>query len=111
MVYKTFLFRGALLLFPFITGVNSQLFNPPDPGRSSNKYFGTKSSFAVKPQPSRQQSYPRYGKSSAKEQIDDQETRDMINSFLARESRNSFIGKVFVFLSTALVPTHSLWIM
>jgi hypothetical protein len=93
MVCKAILCRLALLLFTF-SGVKSQLFDPPTLGRISNNYFGSRTSYAVKPQPSRQQSNPRHGKPVATDQIGDQETRDMINSFLARESRNSFIGKI-----------------
>ncbi|GAX17107.1 uncharacterized protein FisN_5Hu493 [Fistulifera solaris] len=104
MVCKAILCRLALLLFTF-SGVKSQLFDPPTLGRISNNYFGSRTSYAVKPQPSRQQSNPRHGKPVATDQIGDQETRDMINSFLARESRNSFIAKVYGILAAQLIFT------
>lgn len=110
-MYKIPFLQVLFLWLAFLPSVMSQLYEPS--GRTSNNIFRSRNSFAVKPQPSRQRSYSTYVKEPAEEFADDQETKDMINSFLVRESRNSFIGKRPASAAHAYdtVPTNNVWII
>lgn len=107
MQSKIFVFRLMLCWWTFLPFVRSHGNEPGSLGRTANHIFESRTPLAVKVKPYRRtSSYPAYHVSEPADGqvINDKETREMIDSFLVRESRNSFIG---TFSGRYLFQTYS----